>query len=109
SFLTEDLSAIYALNASTIIGVVDMGNIVRSIDGGGTWTPVTSGTIQNLHDIDFANGSHGVIVGANNTVLETIDGGMNWTSESTANAGNLLVVACRTISTAFICSTQGNI
>lgn len=52
--------------------------IVRSIDGGSTWTPVASPVSGTLYDAAFANPSVGVIVGLHGVVLRTIDGGLTW-------------------------------
>lgn len=52
------------------------GIIVKTTDGGGSWTEQTSGTSVNLFGISFADELDGYAVGENGTILKTVSGGV---------------------------------
>ncbi|HYF01364.1 MAG TPA: YCF48-related protein [Planctomycetota bacterium] len=59
------------------------GTILRSVDGGVTWTEATdSGTTQDLTDVHFPSANVGYAVGNQGIVVKTTDGGDNWTVEN---------------------------
>jgi photosystem II stability/assembly factor-like uncharacterized protein len=58
------------------------GAILRSDDGGRTWSYVDTPTDASLYDVDFADEEHGWAVGANGTLLRTTDGGRTWETTS---------------------------
>jgi photosystem II stability/assembly factor-like uncharacterized protein/predicted esterase len=72
-------------NAATAVAggkfwaVGDNGAIVASADNGVTWTPQTSGTVENLYAVHFADASHGAAVGRRGAIVVTSDGGAHWT------------------------------
>jgi photosystem II stability/assembly factor-like uncharacterized protein len=55
-------------------------NIVRTTNGGATWTTQRPATFTYpLSSVSFANTQRGVAVGNNGTALSTTDGGQTWT------------------------------
>lgn len=54
------------------------GRIIKTADGGDTWSPLTSGVANDLHGVYFI-GNDGWIAG-DNTILKTINSGTSWTS-----------------------------
>jgi photosystem II stability/assembly factor-like uncharacterized protein len=54
------------------------GLVLRTDDGGSSWTIQESGTEEELVDVFFYDDTYGWIVGANGTVLRTVDGGATW-------------------------------
>ncbi len=58
--------------------VGDEGTIVTTDDGGLTWASQSSGTSQNLWDIEFFDADTGWVVGNTGTLMYTINGGRNW-------------------------------
>lgn len=70
--------------ASPLIGI-EMGyggQIFRTTDAGLTWSQISSGmTTQWLEDIEMLDGTHGVAVGSDGTVLVTEDGGTQWRAD----------------------------
>ncbi|MCD4696081.1 MAG: IPT/TIG domain-containing protein [Bacteroidales bacterium] len=58
-------------------------HIAHTVDGGITYNPQPHGVQEELFDVHFVN-EHGLVVGANGTILQTSDGGENWQQE---NAG----------------------
>jgi hypothetical protein len=54
------------------------GAVYRTINGGQTWDPLSTGTINALRDIVFTDENHGWAVGVGGTVIATRDGGASW-------------------------------
>lgn len=59
--------------------VGDHGTVLRTVDGGDTWTIIWTGVSANLAAVAFTDTLHGLAVGQN-SILSTSDGGMTWTS-----------------------------
>ena len=66
------------LDASTGWSVGDSGEILRTVDGGQTWSKVASGVTTRLSSVRFADAKNGWIAGDFGAVLRTIDGGATW-------------------------------
>jgi len=56
------LHDVWSINNQTVIAVGDSGTILRSGDGGITWSLRESGGVRILLGVSFANGSLGFIV-----------------------------------------------
>jgi len=52
--------------------------IVRTEDGGETWTRVAVPSKVELYHLDFTDSSHGWVVGDKGLILATSDGGVTW-------------------------------
>src|SRR5438045_9570817 len=64
----------------TVVG--EYGTIVRTTDGGNSWTIQVSGTTQNLWAVSFKDSNKGTAVGEGGTILGTTDGGANWVPQT---------------------------
>src|SRR5579871_4060645 len=73
------LRAVAQLDASTAIGAGEYGTILRTTDGGATWTRQPTGTANGLCGISFSDANTGTVVGERGTILHTTDGGLTWT------------------------------
>jgi photosystem II stability/assembly factor-like uncharacterized protein len=73
-----DLFAV-ALRGNQAWAVGYWGSVLRSEDGGATWSDVSTPTDATLYDVAFADENHGWAVGAGGTLLRTTDGGRSWT------------------------------
>jgi len=51
------------------------GTILRTEDGGATWTPQSSPTTQDLYGVSFVNANTGTAIGRSGTILRTTTGG----------------------------------
>ena len=60
-------------NTGTVVG--EYGTIVRTTDGGNSWTIQASGTTQTLWAVSFTNANNGTAVGEGGTIVGTTDGG----------------------------------
>ena len=58
------------------------GLLVRSVDGGATWTLMTSGTTEVIRNIHFSSLSTGLLV-LGESILRTVNGGANWSEVAT--------------------------
>ena len=74
----ELLTGVVHLDSQTIIAVGNSGTILKSLDGGATWTPRSSGITGPLWGVCFADANTGPAVG-NGAILRTTDGGDTWT------------------------------
>lgn len=75
-----DLNSVAILGAGTAVAVGSSGNIMRSTDGGQTWTrrydsPESS---LNFESVDFTPDGVGVAVSSSGLALKTEDGGWTW-------------------------------
>lgn len=71
-------------NTGTVVGALGrcsndlsrLDNILRTTDGGATWTPQPSGTTNVLRGVYFVDASTGTVVGDYGTILHTTNGGV---------------------------------
>src|SRR5688500_11963543 len=80
-------------NHGTVVG--ELGIILRTTNGGTTWTIQSSGTNKDLVGVNFINANFGTIVGETGVILRTTSGGANCTS-APPQPGNITgtVTAC---------------
>ncbi len=76
-----------SLNNGCIVGIG--GKIEITTNAGSSWTPVTSGTTQDLHGVHFTSATVGYAVGNNGTILKTTNGGTSWTTLTSGTTANL--------------------
>src|SRR5262249_52363407 len=57
------------------------GAVLKTTDGGATWTPQPSGTAAPLFGVAAASADAAWAVGAGGTVLHTVDGGATWRAQ----------------------------
>lgn len=72
------ISCAYFTDINTGTAVGENGTILRTIDGGATWTVQSTGTRNALTDVTFSNANTGVATGENGTMLRTTNGGATW-------------------------------
>ena len=60
-------------NNGTAVG--GAGAIIRTTDGGATWTAQSSGVTNTLYGVSFTDANKGTAVGNAGTILRTTDGG----------------------------------
>ena len=61
--------------------------MLKSIDGGTTWTPQTSNTTQALNGVACVNAGYCFAAGAVGTTIATGDGGTTWTQQGNPMSG----------------------
>src|SRR5712664_1744934 len=73
-------------NTGTVVG--EYGTIVRTTDGGNSWTIQSSGTVNTLFGVSFIDTNTGAAVGGacgiggESTILRTTDGGNTWMNQA---------------------------
>ena len=72
-------------NTGYIAGAV--GSILRSTDAGNTFTPLVTGTTENLTRLTFLDENTGYASGTNGTVIRTTNAGLLWTAANIPGAG----------------------
>lgn len=78
------------ISSYTAILVGASGNILRTTDGGVSWTYPWTGNSVQYNSAWFYNTSYGWVCGNDGVVCRTTDGGVNWTTHSvTASAPTL--------------------
>ncbi len=85
-----DLSDVHFISETTGFVVADLGLLLKTTDGGDTWTSQTLGAgAFDLEGIDFSpSGATGIIATGDGPVFRSIDAGATWTLVSTG-AGDL--------------------
>lgn len=80
SGVSVPLNAVYAVSSTVAVALGDNGTIVRTVDGGTNWTPVTAPVTFDVRSVGFAKSVplKGYAAGSNGTLLSTADGGATW-------------------------------
>jgi photosystem II stability/assembly factor-like uncharacterized protein len=81
------------------------GVILKTIDGGDTWTSLSSNTFSDLYGISFPDATTGYIVGTAGTILKTMDGGSTWIDQS-GSYGDLYCVNFPTANIGYTCGSS---
>jgi len=94
------------------IGYVVGGNsaILKTVDGGDTWTdktPDSSINTDDLFGVHFDDSNTGWVVGSNMTILKTTDGGSNWSSHLVDDPDSTLSYDSRIYDIHFVDSNTG--
>ncbi|MFC1584580.1 YCF48-related protein [Fibrobacterota bacterium] len=77
SNVTSSLRDIYVFDALTAVAVGSGGTVIKTNDGGATWSAQTSSTTDDLISVSFADGNNGWAV-SSSAVYRTVDGGATW-------------------------------
>lgn len=79
---------------SPVVGwsVGQNGTILKTLDGGITWTPQTSGVATTLNKVFFISLTVGWVVGSGGVILATVNGGTTWTPQTSGTVQNLFSV-----------------
>ncbi len=114
------LRAVAVADSQTATAVGDYGTIVRTSDGGATWT-LMGGTSEDLRGVSFVDANTGTAVGGSRTlppftpavtatgvgdsILHTTDAGANWRPQFSGTSNFLRGVSCVDVSR---CTAVGN-
>ncbi len=69
------------------------GTIIKTIDGGDTWTPQDAGVSIVFRGVTFVDADNGWVVGENGTILHTGNGGLNWSQQPVATTDEFRGIA----------------
>jgi photosystem II stability/assembly factor-like uncharacterized protein len=76
-----------------LVAVGERGIVVRSDDGGASWTQSPVPVSSTLTAVTFAGTQRGWAVGHDGVVLHSADGGRSWTRQLDGNATNAMTLA----------------
>jgi photosystem II stability/assembly factor-like uncharacterized protein len=76
--LAREFRAAYFFNSTTGFICGSNGLLMKTVDGGESFTYLNSGVDVLLYDIEFVDANTGYIGGASGTLLKTTDGGATW-------------------------------
>jgi hypothetical protein len=88
----RDLYSVSFSNVDIGSAVGEYGTILRTTNGGTTWTMQTSGTVNDLIGVSFTDANNGTAVGASGTILRTTNGGTLWAIQKSGTTNWLLDV-----------------
>ncbi len=83
--------------------------VMRTDDGGETWTRIIVPSKLELFHLDFVSSSRGWIVGDKGTILTTDDGGVNWRKQTSGTTNTLFNVDFRDASEGYAVGGKGTI
>ena len=77
---------VFFIDASTGWAVGEVGQILKTTDGGATWVGQHSGVSVRLTQVRFADAASGWAVGDQATIVKTTDGGATWAAQASGVA-----------------------
>jgi uncharacterized repeat protein (TIGR01451 family)/CSLREA domain-containing protein len=81
-------ASVFFVDTNTGWAVGDNGTILKTTDGGGLWSPQTSGTSKDLNSVFFVDANTGWTVGENGEIRNTMDG-TTWNSQDIGGGKDL--------------------
>jgi photosystem II stability/assembly factor-like uncharacterized protein len=72
------------IDSLNVVGIGDLGYVIRTTDGGISWRKQTPPVYRNLIDIDFSDSQTGIVLGGglDSLIFTTTDGGVTWTNHT---------------------------
>lgn len=87
---TQGLSTVFFVNTNIGFACGENGTIIKTANGGTTWSVLNTGTTHTLNSIFFTDSNNGYAVGGldmvGGIVLKTTNGGTNWTLQTVCNS-----------------------
>lgn len=87
---SNNLNAVYMVNANTGVIVGHAGTILMTTNGGSSWVSKSSGTFLDLYAVYFINTSTGFASGDGGVVLRTTNSGNSWSTVTTGITASVL-------------------
>ena len=85
-----------------------MGKILKTTNGGQTWSTLSTGTYYSFTSVFFVNSNVGFAVGDYwNEIVKTTDGGASWTAQSDDQDEGLWGISFTDASHGIIVGSQG--
>ncbi|MBI4211489.1 MAG: hypothetical protein HY540_02520 [Deltaproteobacteria bacterium] len=88
----DELHKIFFVDSTTGYAVGNQGAIVKTTNGGTSWTVQASGVTADLLDVICSSGDRCLTVGDSGTILGTLDGGTTWTSITSGTTQDLAAI-----------------
>jgi photosystem II stability/assembly factor-like uncharacterized protein len=81
----------------------------ESTDRGVSWSRLSSGQTEDLHEVSCADAATCFASGANGQVLKTIDGGTQWNVMAQPSTGTLGALSCPTPDVCYVDAGTGKL
>ena len=104
-FTAQVCRAVYYKSPTEIFVGADMGNILRSTNGGVAWNLVS--TASYLYGMNFLNTTTGMCVGYRGIVLKTTNASVTWTDSKAINGFEAYDVKMVDANNVFACAASG--
>ncbi len=85
------------------------GFIIKTTNGGSTWSQLSTGTIPFMNGIDMADANTGFVVGDGGSIMTTTNGGTAWTTQTSGTTDTLQDVSFFSASVGWTCGLSGTI
>ncbi len=105
AFTAQVCRAVYMKSPTEVFVGADMGNILRSTNGGVAWNLLT--TASYLYGMNFLNSTTGMCVGYRGIALKTTNGAVSWTDSKSINGFEAYDVKMVSATTVFACAASG--
>jgi photosystem II stability/assembly factor-like uncharacterized protein len=105
----ESANSVYFSDENTGMYSTNAGRIIKTTDGGGTWTQVYSQPNSAVWDLSFPDSQTGYGCTSTGTVIKTINGGTNWIIQNTPLTENLYSIHFPSMLTGYVASWSGKI
>lgn len=106
---TTNLNAIDFANEQLALATGTNSVIIRSTDGGFTWTQVSSGVGSGYADIAFAGINQATVIGNNGLIRYSANGGATWNTISSGTTQSLYALSFPGGNTGFIGGANGTL
>lgn len=80
---------IRVIDSTKIVAVGQSGAIFKTTDAGNTWRSKSSGTFEDIFNVNYLNSSLGWIVAAKGVIRKTTNGGDTWEAQESGTAEDL--------------------
>lgn len=106
-FNNAKFNKVFAITPDQVLVIGNNGLIIKSTNGGGSWQQKTSGTSQNLIQLNFPSPLIGYAAGNQNQILKTTDGGETWAAKTIDNISTIGTMSCVTDNLIFLSTDKG--
>ncbi|MCW2956403.1 MAG: hypothetical protein JWO69_1272, partial [Thermoleophilia bacterium] len=106
---TDQLRGVSAATNQDVWMVGNNGRIIRTSDGGCSWTTQASGTGQRLNGVSAPTAAVAWAVGNNGTIRKTTNGGATWTGQASGTGEDLFEVSAASTNVAWAVGKGGDI
>ena len=102
------------VNSTTGFAAGPGATLIKTTNGGTTWTTITLPSYYDFSQINFMNANTGFIAGYDNNaglglILKTTNGGTTWTSENTGNSNGIRSVSFADTNTVYAVGGNGTV
>lgn len=108
-YTIDTLMSVHFTSSSIGYATGPNGLILKTIDGGNNWSPLSSGITNDLWSIYFPDANTGYIAGLSGTILKTINGGTTWTPQTSGTSVDLYSIYFTDVNTGYAVGNNGTI